>query len=132
MSVQRTYTRSVAGDGLSPQSYSKAVTTGIEKRVSEAVPDSTTDMLLDLAIDVDLLKGLIIASDQDVTIEINYPGGTSTASDQTLTVLANQPLMWCYGDPDDCPLDQDVTAIYATNASGSEANVEIIAQVDQS
>jgi hypothetical protein len=132
MSHTRTFTRALAGEGVETTSYAKEVTAGQLVDVSESVADESTDYHLAWPVNIEAAKAILIGSDQDVTIEINYPGGTSTAADQTLTMKANQPLLWLDDDADSCPITQDVTDVYVTNASGAAANIRLLAMVDPS
>ena len=100
-----------------------AITADAESNVSVSVPDSSTDLQVVLALDVSALKSIIIATDNDITVETN----SGSSADDTFTILANNPLVW----NSDCPLPNpfasavDVTDLYITNASGSAAAVEI-------
>ena len=84
-----------------------------------AVPDSTTDKEVVVAIDVSQLVSIVMVSDQDLTIETN-DGDTP---DDTIALAANVPYVWNadqYGYAD-TKLTVDVTALYLTNASGAAA-----------
>jgi hypothetical protein len=105
-----------------------SITADCEKNVSISVPDSSTDLQVELALDVSALKAILIATDQDITVETN----DGTTPDDTFTIEANNPLVWNV----DCPLPNpfastvDVTDLYITNASGSAAAIEIRTLVD--
>lgn len=105
-----------------------SITADAEKNVSISVPDSSTDLQVELALDVSALKSILIATDQDITVETN----DGSSADDSFTILANNPLVWNTS----CPLPNpfasavDVTDLYITNASGSAAAVEIRTLVD--
>ena len=130
MSLTTKITRSWNDGAVTNAWIKEVVTDSAGGSYSDSIPDLTTDKMLVLSIDITLLKALLIASDRDLTLEINHPGGTSTAPDQTIALKANCPIDWCDDDIEDCPLDQDVTEIYVTNASGSAAQLEIRAPQD--
>ena len=91
--------------------------------VSLSVADSTTDQLVAFTCDFSQAKFFYIYSDQDVTICTN--DASSGSPDQTLTITATIPFLWIYGSGITCPITTDITALYATNASGSTANIPI-------
>ena len=98
----------ITGDGQLPS-----------RRVT--VPDSSTDLLVNMAIDVSQLQLLYIVSDQDVTLETN-DGTTPT---DTINLLANKPYIWKVGSYFANLLTADVTAFYFTNSSGAVATVDV-------
>ena len=128
--VSVTITRSFAEAGSDPQSYQKTLTNGSIAKVSEEIADGTTDKLVIVAIDLDNLVSLFVASNRDITIELNNPGGSSAAPDDTWELKANQPIDWAEDDVMECPLAVDVAQIYVTNNSGAAANLEIRALMD--
>jgi len=89
--------------------------------IEVAVPDESSDMLVDLALDVSQIASIIILADQVLTLETN-DGDTP---DDTISLVANVPYVWNSDSYDDCPLTVDVTALYVTNASGSAATLKI-------
>lgn len=90
------------------------------------VPGSTTDMQVDVAIDVSQLKSLYIKSSTALTIETN----SGSAADDTLTLVANEPLVWWDGCGWSCPLTVDVTGMFLTKAGAGDANVQMRFLVD--
>ena len=86
-----------------------------------SVPDSSTDLQANIAIDVSLLKSFYLDSDQDVTVETN----NGTTPDDTFTLKANSPVIWDENDDQPNPFASavDVTAVYITNSSGTAATV---------
>lgn len=84
------------------------------------VANGQTDKAVSLGgIDVSQLKGVFIASDQDVLIEFNSTAG----SGGSISLEANVPYTWMVGDIHTLLITSDVTACYITNASGAEANI---------
>jgi hypothetical protein len=100
-------TRSYSADGGTSRSWS--------------VPDESTDLQCNIAIDVDKVKSFVIVSDQDVTIVTN----DGTTPDDTLTLEAGIEYRWDEDSLDDFKLTADVTAMYITNASGAAATVDV-------
>lgn len=105
-------------DSLSKQ---VTITADGEANVEVAVPDSSTDLAVIMAIDVSALQLLYIVADQDLTIETN----DGTTPDDTLTLKAGKPIVWYDGCGYSNPLGTDVTALYATNASGTDATLYV-------
>lgn len=83
-----------------------------------AVPDSTTDMQLDIAIDVSAVKSFFITSDQDLKVEAN--DGT-TPTDPAIDLVAGVPYEWTIDSYDEFKFTVDVTKLFLTNASGTDA-----------
>ncbi|KPL06085.1 hypothetical protein AMJ85_10715 [candidate division BRC1 bacterium SM23_51] len=89
--------------------------------LSVIVPDSSTDMQIDVALDVSQAKAIYIKSSQAITIETNDGG----SPDDTLVLVADVPYVWTEDDYVANLLTTDVTALYATNSSGADATLEI-------
>jgi len=87
----------------------------------EPVPDSTTDMFLNVPVDVSEIKSFYMMATQDLTIETN----SGSSPDETLNLKANEPLEWWPTSLHDCPLSVDVTAMYVSNSSGEAAKLDI-------
>jgi hypothetical protein len=97
-----------------------------EANVSVSVPDSSTDFEVTLGIDVSEIKSIIIASDQNITVETN----DGTTPDDTFTIEANNPLIWNVDSPAATPFSADITALFVTNASGAAATFNVRCLVD--
>lgn len=91
-----------------------------------AVAGSTTDLQVNLAIDVSQLSHIFLLADGALTIQTN----DGTSADDTITLAANKPLVWYSGCGLACPLTVDVTDLYLTNASGSTVNLQVRVQSD--
>ena len=89
--------------------------------IAESVADSETDYEIVCAIDVSEIALLYIVSDQDVTLETN----SGSEAVDTLALEANEPVTWTTKSIYDCPLTEDVTSVFITNASGAAANVKM-------
>lgn len=94
--------------------------------VDVEIPDSETDMLVNFALDVSQIESIFILSDQDLTLETN----SGAAPDDTLSLLAGVPLVWTNDSYYANLLTTDITALYATNASGAAARLRIEAVHD--
>lgn len=94
--------------------------------LSEAVPDSSTDLQINISIDVSACKSFYLISDQDVTVETN----DGTTPDDTISLLAGVPYVWTENSYDTFKFGTDITAIFVTNSSGASATVQIRALVD--
>tara|TARA_R110002167_G_scaffold61913_4_gene174912 strand:- start:17042 stop:17425 length:384 start_codon:yes stop_codon:yes gene_type:complete len=105
------------------ESLSKQITITAdgEANVEVAVADESTDLAINLAIDFSALQLFYIVADQDLTIKTNDSG----SPDDTLTLNAGKPIVWFNGCGYSNPLSADVTALYATNASGTDATLYV-------
>lgn len=102
-------------------SQQETVTADLETNLDVAVADGQTAKQINIAIDISALKLLYIGSDKDVTIETN----NSSTPDDTIAIKANIPLLWTPDCGFDCPLTEDVAALYLANASGAEAAFKV-------
>jgi hypothetical protein len=107
-------------------SASRTFTGESQTTLAPTIPASTTNQQILLAIDISLLKLLVIKSDQNISIKTN----SSSTPDNTLNIVANVPYTWGDGDYNAKLLTADVESIFVTNATTSPANVEILALVD--
>lgn len=105
-----------------------ATSSGSLISVDEPIADSTTNGLIAFTLDVSQLKALFMMSDQDVLLETN----DGTSPDDSFALKANEPVIWHANSPLPNPFASgtDVTGLYATNASGATAAVQIRALVD--
>ena len=84
------------------------------------VANGASNQAISLAgVDISQLKGVFIASDQDVLVEFNSNAGSGGA----LNLEANMPYMWQVGDVNALLITADITAVYVTNASGADATL---------
>lgn len=89
--------------------------------LSETVADSTTNLLMNIAIDVSAVTSFYMCSDKALTVKTNSSG----SPDNTIVLKANVPYIWNSDSYDTFKLTADVTKIYVTNASGASAALEI-------
>lgn len=85
------------------------------------VPDASTDLQIELPIDVTEMKSLVMKATVDMTIETN-DGITPT---DTIALKAGEVLKWKTGGYFTNPLSADVTDLYVTNASGAEGELYV-------
>lgn len=107
-------------------SKSNTITGGAKQSIEESVPDSSTDLAIAFTLDVSQLKSLYIVSDQDITLETN--SGSSPAD--TISLVAGVPYVWHADSYHTCLLGTDVTGLFATNSSGTDATLQIEALYD--
>lgn len=125
MAFTHTITQKVTSGGntvTADNSYSG----GAQVSLDESIPDSSTDLLVVVALDVSKIQSIYILSDQDMTLETN--DGTTPAD--TINLLAGKPYIWHIGSYFTNLLATDVTAFYMTNASGSSAQLKMEAVLD--
>lgn len=94
--------------------------------VDVSVPGSTTDLQVNLAIDVSQLSHIFLLADGALTIQTN----SGSSPDDTITLAASKPLVWYTGCGLACPLTVDVANLYLTNAAGSAVALQIRVQSD--
>lgn len=97
------------------------VTADTMVRQTISVAGSTTDKLVNIAIDVSELKVLYLYSDEDVMIQTN----SGSSPNDTINLAAGKPCVWYTGCGITNPLTVDVTKFYLTNAGSDTATVEI-------
>lgn len=123
MSVTYNFTNTLTANGVVLIDAPVSESAGSDLVIDEAVPDATTDKLLQTFVaDVSQMKGLGILSDQNVTLKTN----STSVPDKQIAVVANEPILWNTKNGQSNPLGiVDVAALYVTNASGSTANLVI-------
>lgn len=123
--MQFIFTEKVA---FEQQTVSKAnvVEGGLVLQLDEPIPDSSSDLEIELVIDVSQVQGILLVSDQDVTIETN----DGSSPDDTISLKAGIPYVWYDGKYDALVFGSDVTSIFVTNASGSDARLQMLCVVD--
>ena len=120
-----TYTVSVQGS-QDPVNVTRTPVAAKLTDFAEVVPASTTDFLVNIAIDVSELEFFILLSDQALTLKTNSTG----APDQTIAIAANVPLTFTGAAGETNPLTVDITKFYFTNASATAANVRCVSLQD--
>ncbi len=90
-------------------------------KIDEAIADSGTDIEIALVVDVSEIAVVYITSDQALTLEFN----NATTGVPTIVLRANEPFIWHTNALDVNLLATDITAVFATNASGSVANLKM-------
>ncbi len=90
-----------------------------------SIPDSSTNLLLPWSLERgNGIVGLVILSDQAITLYTNAPSGG--VPDDTIALIADVPWIWHTGYYDAIPITADIlTNLYVTNASGSAAELQI-------
>lgn len=118
MAHQFQFTEKVVIGGVSTQDVN-TLSAGQRIAIDESIPDSSSDLLVALAIDVSQVKGVYILSDQDITLETN----DGSSPDNTLALKAGIPYVWYTNKYDALKFTSDITALYVTNASGEAARL---------
>lgn len=84
------------------------------------VANGASNQQISLAgVDISQLKGVFIASDQDVLIEFNSNAG----SGGSIALESNVPYTWIVGDVHSLLITADVVSVFITNASGADATI---------
>lgn len=124
MSFTHTYTVAVSRNSGAPVSKTITVTGGMEIAVSETISASSTDVEIDLNLDVSQVQGIYIVASAAMTIEWNDNAGAQGS----FTLAADTPEIFWGGEGQTCPFDVDVTSIFVTSSAGGL--LEIYAVVD--
>ena len=86
--------------------------------VSKILPTVSTDVEIDLAIDVSAVQLMALETDQDATVKTN----STSAPDDTLALKAKQPLIWTKDQPTAIRFfSADVTKLYVTTTVAQTA-----------
>lgn len=94
--------------------------------IDEPVADSETDKEITAALDVSAVKAMMILSDQDVLLEVNDGAGAGGSEN----LLAGIAYVWYETSYFTNKFSADWTSVFITNASGSTANIQILALTD--
>jgi len=93
-------------------------------QLNESVPDSTTDKEILLAMDISGLKAFAMMADVAMTVKTN----DSSTPQETFVLVAGEALI--YSDGWSALFSGDVSALYVTNASGTDGTLRVIAGLD--
>jgi hypothetical protein len=89
--------------------------------VEVAVPVSTTDMRVDVAVDVsDIIVAALGCTAGTLTVETN---ASNSDAAEVFTVSSTAPIVWKNTDVASNPFETDITALYITNASATVESV---------
>lgn len=120
---QITFTQNSAGLGSTLNATNVRVgSSGVN--VDEPIAIGGVDVEIEVAFPVSDMTGVAILCDQDLTLETN----DGTVPVDTITLLAGIPVQWLGSGP--APFLTDVTSIFATNTSGSIANLQLMVVYD--
>lgn len=99
--------------------HSKRVSDTASSAISilENVPDGTTDQEVSISLDIDQIKILYIAADQNLTLETN----SGSSPDDTINLLAGVPLAWHVNSYFSNPFSVDIASIFLSNSAGADA-----------
>lgn len=109
---------------VSSTSWSYADDTEIN--VDSAVPASTTNKQVDVAVTVANIKSVCIYSDQALTVKTNSTGSPQ----ETITLKAREAVIYS-ADTGTAPFAGNVTAMYLTNAGTATANFKFRVLLNQ-
>jgi hypothetical protein len=118
---------SLGGTSVSIPSDSQTADTMV--KLETTVSPATSNFHRILQVPAALIKMMSITSNKAVTIKTNSSG----APDQTLSIGANQGLVWSITDVATipCPITDDITDVYISNAGADEADVKFNFLIDQ-
>lgn len=118
-------TWSVFASGVSVQA-SREYSGGQQIAINETIVSGATNQLVSLALDVSQIQSLIVVSSRNITLKSN----NATTPTNTINLVANVPYIWNTDSYDTNKLTADVTSLFVTNSSGSDALLRISAVLD--
>lgn len=127
MSYTLTRTEQLSGNGSSLTS-TRSYTEGSNPRLSESIPDSSTDLVVYLAIDVSELSLIALYADGALTVQPIKSGPANEGS--ALTLSATKSFLWGSDDGTANPFSNDLIGFKVTNASGAAVVFSVEALVD--
>ena len=92
--------------------------------MEETVANGVSNQQHLVSLDISTLKVLAMVSDQDITVETN----DGTTPDDSFSLTAGVPVTFKEGDG--AIFTADVTSLYLTNSSGSNATFTLLAGLD--
>lgn len=104
----------------------RQVTGDVQVAMAPVIANGATDTEIVLGIDISEAKLVVFKADQALTVKTNSSG----APDDTLALVANIPRAWQENDYNALFLSADVSSIFVTNSSGSDATLQVLAIVD--
>ena len=104
----------------------KTYTADAEFVLDISVPAPSTDLEVDVAIDVSNVKSLCLLADRDMTIETNSAGSPV----DTIALKASVPYLWNTDSYSTLLLTVDVTKFFLTLAAGAAATLKIRCLID--
>ena len=120
MAFSHTVSKSVAAGGTTVSS-SNVYSAAEEVRLAEAIPDESTDLQINIAIDVSEIASVFILASVDMTLETN----SGADPDDTISLVAGVPYCWDTDSYDSCLLTEDIAALFLTNASGGAGTLRL-------
>lgn len=124
MAIQHVYQYTVS-DGSVRINATETITSSVSANLDEVVTDGSTDFQINLAVQEANLQSFSLVSTQDVTVKTNSSGSPQ----ETISLKANRLLAWGVGGGTK-PIAGDLSALFVTNASGSDATIKLIAGWD--
>jgi hypothetical protein len=122
VSFTLTRTIQVSGNGAS-LTATETFTEGGNPRLSESIPDSSTNLLVSLAVDVSELAFISIFATGALTVTGVKSGPATEGAD--LTVSPTKPFTWAATDGTANPWAEDLIGFYIDNASGAAVDLII-------
>jgi hypothetical protein len=106
--------------------FSQAFEGDLKTVLALTVPDESTDLEVPINVPIANLQFLVISSDKDITFKTN----SDSAPDFENELLPNQPYIWYANAYDDNKIEDDITSVFITNASGAAATVSVRALIE--
>lgn len=120
MAFTHTWEQTFQRGGDSGASTTETVTSSGEANITETIGLDAANFLINLAIDISVLKSIYMLCTKNATIYTNDVSGGSP--DHTISLVAGVPYRWTINSPGASPFAgdaSDVTKIYVTAAGAS-------------
>jgi hypothetical protein len=117
--------RSMSVGGRVIGGVDELVPAAIQEAYEETVTNGSVDHLVDISFTVANALAQAVHSSQQIEVHCNHPS-TSTTTHQSLAVAKNVAQLWTTNEPTTGKVfTADVTALYITNLSGTDAKVDV-------
>ncbi len=109
MAFTHTWGLSFRSGGQSVSSTTEVVTSSGESNISESIPDNASNYVINMAIDISVLKSVFMLASVDMTLCTN--DNLLGAPDHTIELTAGLPLRWTVNSVEASPFAGDATDV---------------------
>jgi hypothetical protein len=95
--------------GQSVSTTTETVSSSGEANISETIPEDATNFVINMAIDISVLKSIFMLASKDMTLYTNDDSGG--APDHTIVLKAGQALRWTENSVEASPFAADATDV---------------------
>ena len=121
MSFTHKIDRILTTGGVQASNLTESITAASQTRVLETIATGQTNKLVNYTLVVANCKSFMVVASVAMTFKTN----SSSTPLNTLNLLAGVPYYWSINSLDTFKLTGDVTALYLTNASGTDGTLTL-------